>query len=448
MTSHKTAGLGSRDCREYLEHLQLHGVKLGLGNIRALLADLGDPQSAFPVVHIAGTNGKGSVSAMLASVLRRHGWRVGLYTSPHLVRVEERIRVGGRLIASADFCRLLGLIRRRTDKLLKDGRLAGHPTYFEVLTALALLYFRERRVEIAVLEVGLGGRYDATNVVTPVLSVITSIARDHEEYLGKGLARIAREKAGIIKPGVPVVCGVDKGVARGVIERRARAVRAPFRPVFGPRNGFRAARGESGHRFLYDSGRRVYILSPGLRGYHQGRNAAVAAAAAEVVSDVWKPLAPGLVIAGIETARWPGRLELVSRRPDLLLDGCHNEEGAQALSRYIRESVPGRPVLVFAAAADKPVRKMARLLFPLARRVILTRFPSPRALDPDRLRRMLPAYKSKTTVEADPEQAVRRAARAAGPKGTVIVAGSLFLVGAVKRFGPGLPRPPRRGLQF
>ena len=440
MKSHKSAGLASRDCREYLEHLQLHGIKLGLENIRALLADLGDPQDAFPAVHVAGTNGKGSVSAMLASVLSRHGLRVGLYTSPHLVRVEERVRVGNKLIGSADFCRLLNVLRGRIGRLLKDGRLASHPTYFEVLTALALLYFREQRVDIAVLEVGMGGRFDATNAVTPILSVITSIARDHEEYLGKGLARIAGEKAGIIKPGVPVVCGCEKGLARAVIERRARTVRAPVRAVFGPRNGFRAARSASGHRFLYDSGGGVYLLKPGLRGHHQGRNAAVAVAAAEAVSDVWKSLDPRKIAAGIDKTRWPGRLELVSRRPDVLLDGCHNEEGAQALARYVEESIPRRPVLVFAAAADKPVRKMAGLLFPLARRVILTRFPSPRALDPSRLRDILPSFKDKTSVEPDPLKAVREAVREAGPEGTVIVAGSLFLVGEVKRLWPRLGR--------
>ncbi|MBN2206334.1 MAG: bifunctional folylpolyglutamate synthase/dihydrofolate synthase [Candidatus Aminicenantes bacterium] len=440
MTSHKTAGLASKDCREYLEHLTLHGIKLGLDNIRTLLADLDDPQTGFPVVHVAGTNGKGSVSAMLASVLARHGYRVGLYTSPHLVRVEERIRVGDRLIGSADFCRLLSVLRRRIEKLLKAGRLTAHPTYFEVLTAVAFLYFRERPVDIAIFEVGMGGRFDATNVVTPILSVITSISRDHEEYLGKGIARIAGEKAGIIKPGVPVVCGVEAGLARAVIERRAKALRAPFRPVFGARNGFRAARSDAGYRFLYDSGRHVYLFRPGLRGRHQGWNAAVAAAAAEVVSDVWRPLAPGRIIVGLEKARWPGRLELVSRRPDVLLDGCHNEEGAKALARYIEESVPGAPFLVFAASADKPVRKMARLLFSPARRVVLTRFPSPRALDPARLRNLLPAFKAKMDVEPEPGTAVRRAVRAAGPKGTVIVAGSLFLVGEVKRLRLFSPR--------
>jgi dihydrofolate synthase/folylpolyglutamate synthase len=435
MTSHKSAGLTSRDCREYLERLQLHGIKLGLGNIRALLSDLGDPQDVFPIVHVAGTNGKGSVSAMLAAILARHGFKTGLYTSPHLVRVEERIRVGGKLINNADFCRLLGVLRRRIGRLLKTGRLTSHPTYFEVLTALGLLYFREASVDIAVLEVGLGGRFDATNAVTPLLSVITSISRDHEEYLGKGLARIAGEKAGIIKPGVPVVCGCEKGVARSVIERRARAVRAPFRAVFDRPSGFRAAKGEAGYRFLYDSGQRVYLFRPGLSGYHQGRNAAVAVAAAEIVSDAWRPLEPAGIVAGIERAHWPGRLELVSRRPDVLLDGCHNEEGAAALARYLGDFVPGRPVLVFAASADKPFQKMAALLFPSAARIILTRFPSARALDPARMREALRSVKAEMSVEPDPRQAVQEAVRLAGREGTVVVAGSLFLVGEVKRAG-------------
>jgi len=440
MKSRKSAGLSSRYCRDYLEHLQVHGIKLGLENIKTLLAALGDPHESYPSVHVAGTNGKGSVSAMLASALSVHGLRVGLYTSPHLVRVEERIRIGARLIGGPDFCRLLGVIRRRIGTLLKDGRLSAHPTYFEVLTAVALLYFRERRVDIAVLEVGMGGRFDATNVVTPIASVITSISRDHEEYLGKGLARIAREKAGVIKPRVPVVCGCDKGVARAVIERKARAARAPFRGVFDPPVRFRAVKTAAGYRFLYDSGREAYRFEPGLRGYHQGWNAAIAIAAAEAIAGTWKPLAPGKIVEGIERACWPGRLELVSRRPDVILDGCHNEEGARALARYIGDFVPGRPILVFAAAADKPVRKMADLLFPSARRVILTRFPSPRALDPAQMQRILPAFKANTAIEPDPMKAVRLAMVEAGRRGTVVVAGSLFLVGEVKRFRSRLKR--------
>lgn len=420
-------------CREFLDHLQVQGIKLGLGNIRVLLAELGDPQESFPSVHVAGTNGKGSVSAMLASILSRHGFRVGLYTSPHLVKVEERIRIADRLIDGADFCRLLNVIRRRIEKLLKNGRLSAHPTFFEVLTGLAFLYFREKGVDIAVLEVGMGGRFDATNIVTPLVSVITSIARDHEEYLGKGLRRIAREKAGIIKPGVPVVCGCEKGVARAVIGGRARALRAPLRGVFNFPGRFRAARTASGYHFQLDTGREVYRFSPALRGLHQGWNAALAVAAAETIADVWKPLVSGKIVAGIEGARWPGRLELVSRRPDVILDGCHNEEGAQALARYMRDFVPGRPVLVFAVARDKPVRKMADHLFPLARRIILTRFPSPRALDPYKISKMLPAFRKKLTVEPDPVKAVRRALTETGPQGTVVVAGSLFLVGEVKR---------------
>lgn len=433
MKSHKSAGLTSRSCRDYLEHLQLHGIKLGLDNINILLADLDQPQKAFPSVHIAGTNGKGSVSAMLANALSRHGFRVGLYTSPHLVRVEERIRIGERLISSADFCRLLSVIRHRIGALLREGRLSADPTYFEVLTALALLYFRERRVDIAVLEVGMGGRFDATNVVTPIASVITSISRDHEEYLGKGLARIAHEKAGIIKPGVPVVCGCEKGVARAVIERRARTLRAPFRGVFDHPVRFRAAKTAEGYEFLYDSGREVYRFSPGLRGFHQGRNAAIAVAAAEEIAGTWKPLVSGKIIEGIKSAHWPGRLELLSRRPQVLLDGCHNEEGAQALARYMKDFVAERPVLVFAAAADKPVKKMAGILFPSARRVILTRFSSPRALNPEIIKKSLPSFRRKLDVDPVPETALRRAIRDAGSKGTVIVAGSLFLVGEVKR---------------
>ena len=190
-------------CRAYLRDLQTFGIKLGLDSMRTVLDSFGNPHHAVPAVHVAGTNGKGSVCAMLAEILGGRGFKVGLYTSPHLVRVEERIRVGGRMIPERDFCRLAGTVKRRIERLLASGELEAHPTFFEVLTLIAFLYFRERGVDIAVLEVGMGGRFDATNVVTPLVSVLTSISRDHQEHLGRTVAEIAFEKAGIVKPGVP-----------------------------------------------------------------------------------------------------------------------------------------------------------------------------------------------------------------------------------------------------
>jgi len=412
-------------CREYLDHLERFGVKLGLENIRALLHHLGDPQRAFPSIHVAGTNGKGSVSAMLAEILRRNGLRIGLYTSPHLVRVEERIRIDGRLIPERDFRRLMGIIKN----------LQAPSTYFEVLTAAALLYFREKRVDCAVLEVGMGGRFDATNVVTPLVSVITTVSKDHMEYLGNTLAKIAFEKAGIIKPGVPVVSGVEAGPARAVVRRRAREENAPLIEVFGPETSFRPLGRGPREAFAYRVGDDFYRLSPGLRGAHQGRNAAVAAAVARVLDWPWRPLGKAAIEEGIREARWEGRLELVARRPSVYLDGAHNEAGAEALAAFIRAHCSRPPVLVFAMMKDKEIGRVARRLFPPARKVIVTTIPYKRAAQPGEIASRAPAFRRKIILEPDLGRAISEARRTAGPSGTVIVTGSLFLVGEAKKTG-------------
>ncbi|HYA48130.1 MAG TPA: Mur ligase family protein, partial [Burkholderiales bacterium] len=297
------------ECRDYLGHLQHFGIKLGLENIATLLGALGDPHRAFPSVHVAGTNGKGSVSAMLEEILRGHGFRTGLYTSPHLVCVEERIRVDGEAITPERFAALLERIRGTIDGLMAAGRLVYHPTFFEVLTALAFVHFAESGLDMAILEVGMGGRFDATNVVRPLVSVITTISKDHEKHLGSTLRQIAFEKAGIIKPGVQAVCGVAGGVALAEIRRVARERGAPVVRVFGPGTKFETRRSDGGFRFRYASGTDEYAYTPGLAGRHQGANAAVAIAAAEVLSRTWRPLRTARILRGIRGTRWPGRLE-------------------------------------------------------------------------------------------------------------------------------------------
>lgn len=422
-----------REGREYLRALERFGVKLGLDNIRALLGALGDPQRAFPSVHVAGTNGKGSVCAMLESILRAHGRRAGLYTSPHLVDVRERIRIGGRLIPRSDFARLLGRIRSTIEFLRSEGRLDAPPTYFEVLTTLAFLYFAEKKVDIAVLETGLGGRFDATNVVTPILSVITSIAKDHQEYLGRTLAAIAFEKAGIIKPGVPLVCGAAAGVAGRVIRQRARELGAAWLPVFGRGAALDEAKSPSGRRFRYELEGEMFEFSPGLRGTHQGVNGAVAIAAARALDRAWRPLDKKAIVRGIERAEWEGRLEAVSKRPLVLLDGAHNEDGARALAAYMRDDISGPLVLVFAMMRDKAIRRAAEILFPRPKKVILTSIPYPRASAPEEILAAAPRFRRKIIIEPVLAAALARAKREAGPRGTVLVAGSLFLVGEVKK---------------
>lgn len=419
--------------RRYLGRLERFGVKLGLENITTLAAALGDPQDRFPSIHVAGTNGKGSVAAMLAGALTAHGLRTGLYTSPHLARVEERIRIDGRAIAPRRFLGRLAELKGVVDGLMAEGRLSYHPTYFEVLTALAFVEFAEREVDVAVLEVGMGGRFDATNIVRPLVSVITTIAMDHEKYLGATLDQIAFEKAGIVKPGVPVVCGARGAAARRVIRGVARERRAPLVEVFGKGRSLEARPGRGGCRFVYRSERGRYAFTPGLAGLHQGANAAMAIAAAEVLSRVWKPLDKAKVLSAIRETRWEGRLETARTRPLVLLDGAHNVEGIKALAAHLRHVVRQRAVLIFAAMEDKDIRAMTRILFPLASAVVLTRVPYERSAPPEALLRAAPPFEGPIFLEPDTRRAVELALSISGGRSPVVVAGSLFLVGEIKR---------------
>ena len=420
-------------CRTYLRDLRRFGVKLGLDNIRVLLASFDDPQKAFPIVHVAGTNGKGSVCAMLAEILSRAGYKAGLYTSPHLVRLEERIRIGGQTIPERHLRRLLEKIKKQVEALSAEGRIEAPPTFFEVITIAALLYFRERNVDVAVLEVGMGGRFDATNVVVPLVSVITTISKDHMEYLGKTLAAIAFEKAGIIKPGVPVVSGLGRGPARSVVRRRAAEDGAPLIEIFGPGRSLQSGASARRPRFLFRTEGETYRFTPGLPGAHQGRNAAVAVLASRILDKTWKPVGKTAVEAGIERAVWEGRLEQIGRRPRVFLDGAHNEDGAAALARFIEEECPRPPVLVVAIMRDKAVSRIAGILFPLAKKAVLTTIPYERAARPEEILAKSPVFRRKLIIEPDHRKALALARRLAGPAGTVFVTGSLFLVGAVKK---------------
>jgi len=420
-------------CRDYLQKILESGVKFGLDNVRAVLSALGEPHQAYPSILVGGTNGKGSVCAMLAEILTLHGLRVGLYTSPHLVRVEERLRIAGKPIDGRSLCRLLTLFKTTVDTLIRNGQLAAPPTYFETLTCLAFLYFREKRVDAAVLEVGMGGRLDATNVVDPLASVITTISRDHKEYLGNTLARIAVEKAGIIKPGIPVICGPDGGIARDIIRKKAREAKAPFVEVFeGPRS-LSVGKTRRGYWFEFRWRGRLFRYSPRLPGRHQGRNAAVAIATALTLRGPWGILPKTTILRGIARAAWPGRLEAVGRRPLAILDGAHNEEGARAVAVYAQDFLPRPLTLVFAAMKDKDIPKLTRILFPLAQAIILTGLAMPRAATPEAVLRLAPRAAGPAIIEADPVRALRRARRITPPGGSILVTGSLFLVGEVKK---------------
>jgi dihydrofolate synthase/folylpolyglutamate synthase len=286
---------------------------------------------------------------------------------------------------------------------------------------------------MAVLEVGMGGRFDATNIVEPCVSVITTISGEHQKFLGESLSQIAFEKAGIVKPGIPVVCGVQQRKAYDTIKKRAEEVTAPFFGVFERKSRFSTRKEEESYSFKYRSHGEKYVFSPSLPGEHQGKNACVAIAAAEHLSTRWKRLDKKKIIEGIEGVKWDGRLEVISRNPLIILDGAHNVEGALVLKKYIKDFLSPPLILVFAMMRDKEIGKIAEILFPLAKKVILTRFPFFKSASPEEIEVHASAFQERIIIEPDPLKSLELAVRRAGSEGCVMVAGSLFLVGEIKK---------------
>ncbi|MGB9764681.1 MAG: bifunctional folylpolyglutamate synthase/dihydrofolate synthase [Candidatus Saccharicenans sp.] len=420
--------------KAYLERAQLFGIRLGLENISAVLESFDQPQESFPSIHVAGTNGKGSVCAMLAEIFKLHGYRTGLYTSPHLVDIRERIQVNGHMIPEKDFGHLLKEIEKQEKKLKKMGRLTGALTFFEILTVAAFLYFRQKKVELAVLEVGMGGRYDATNVVVPLTSVITTISYDHQQYLGRSLKQIALEKAGIIKEKIPCVCGVKNQPAIEVIKKKCQEQQAHLIEVFGEGRELLIENNFIRPRFIYKTGEQVYRYELSLPGYHQGENAAVAISTAEIIKKQGWPIKKSLIIKGLALTGWPGRLEVYSPNPLIIFDGCHNEDGARVVSQYLKTYIKRPVILVFAVMKDKNVKKIASYLFPLASRIILTRPPLERALEPAEIAFRVKKFHSKYFLEKNVPSAIKLALSLSAGQTPILIAGSLFLVGEAKKF--------------
>jgi dihydrofolate synthase/folylpolyglutamate synthase len=404
---------------EYLYALgnEIRTAKLGLERMELVAEAMGNPERRFRVVHVAGTNGKGSTSAMIAGGLRAAGHRVGLYTSPHLVEPLERMVIDGRAVTAAAFAEAFAEVHRVAEELLEAGKLEGHPTYFETVTLMAFWWFARQGVDWAVVEVGLGGRLDATNIVRPQLCVITAVDYDHEAWLGKSLEAIAFEKAGILKTGVAAVVAPQGVVARDVILRRAETVHAPVMEAA----GWPLAELEMdayGSRFVA-GGLRIDCPLAGAHQVENARTAAVALNALEVAQEG--------IREGIAAARWPGRLELVSRNPEIWLDGAHNPSGARALAAYIERFHAGRKVgLIYGAMRDKSVEEIAGVLFPLAETLILTAPNQARALRPEAMQEMEPH--GNVRVARDVGEALRMARGCE----VVFLTGSLYLVGEAR----------------
>lgn len=446
------------------ELAQTPSHKFDLAHMRVLLAELGHPENRFPTVLVAGTNGKGSTAATLASILQASGLKTGLYTSPHLVRINERIRLNGVPIDDDDFAMLHDVVDRTAERLVGEGDVPWHPSFFEMLTAMAFEYFAGSRPDMVVLEVGMGGRLDATNVVEPRLSIITDISLDHEKYLGETVAEIAREKAGIIRPGgivvtLPQLPEANDVIGNAILDAGARAVNAvPYVPPVSPGSASCLSSewtGDDGQKStvrnrypLEVMGTRIMVESP-LVGRHQLRNLALAIAAAEELHNQGTvQITPETIAKGIRETYWPGRFQVVPGAgddPEYVLDVAHNPAGAWALRSTLsaaypdledRDSGNGRKItMVFGVMRDKAMREIAEILFPIAEHVIVTHANNPRSASPDEIRQAAARVAAGIDIEdtEDVSTALERARKVAGANGLVVVTGSIYLVGEAMR---------------
>ncbi|MGI8567018.1 MAG: bifunctional folylpolyglutamate synthase/dihydrofolate synthase [Pyrinomonadaceae bacterium] len=408
-------------------------IKLGLTNTERLLDALGNPQRSFDGVQIAGTNGKGSTSAMLDAICRAAGINTGLYTSPHLISYTERIRTGGWEISEEDFAACVGEVRTAALRIKTES--GALPTFFEQLTAAALVAFRAAEVRLAILETGLGGRLDSTTAAHAETIAITPVSFDHEEYLGDTLAAIAAEKAAVIRPGVAaIIASSQPDEAREVITARCRE--CDVTPRFTTRDLKVVGTCRDGRLLVdFSTSQDVYQnVRLSLRGRHQMENASIAIEIAEHLRDKGFTISREATVEGLETAVHPGRLELLPITPPILLDGAHNVAGARALRAYLEEFIRSPITLVFGAMRDKDLATISALLFPAARKIILTRPDSPRAADRDTLERAVPLSVPSSAISFAPTviEAIARAREATPTDGLICITGSLYLIGEAK----------------
>jgi len=419
-----------QNCLKTIYGFRRFGIRLGLSTIKKILAGLGDPQDNFACIHVAGTNGKGSVASSLASILHHSGYKTGLYTSPHLVRFNERIQVNNRPITNEKVVASYSAVKNA-----HSGK--REPTFFEFTTAMAFFEFAAQKVDWAVIETGMGGRLDATNIINPELSIITNISLEHREYLGNTLAQIAAEKAGIIKKRTPLVTGIRQKKALAEIERMAAQKKAP---LFRLGTDFKVRRNQ-GQAFSYYGIENIWHnLQTALPGSYQVDNAALVLAACELIGKNNSAITLNNIQEGLTKNHWPGRLEIVSNNPLIILDGAHNLAAARNLAKFLAANFAGKAItLVIGILDDKPYKEMLKSLLTPVTRIILTRAKTDRALEPGKLYEVAKSQIPDVTIIPDVAQAIINAVETAPRHGAICIAGSLYVVGEAKEaFEKGL----------
>ncbi len=424
MTSPEVESLDMRyaEAVRFLYGLERFGILLGLDNIRALLDKIGNPQDRFRAIHVAGSNGKGSTCTFVNSMLMAAGYRTALYTSPHLNDFRERVRLNNRLLPREELVRAVATILPLYDP--------ERTTFFEFTTALAFLCIAEYDPDVAIIETGLGGRLDATNTVKPLVTVITDISREHEDYLGKGLAAVAGEKAGILKPGAPLVTGAGRKEAREVIIRKAAEVAIPVREFgkdyVGKRTGL--------HTFTYSSANLRLDLTLSMPGSHQVKNAATAVAVVEeLIAQGWA-IPESAISEGIGKARFPGRFELLRRSPDVIIDGAHTPEGMRLLKSTFRQVYPGiQPLLLLGMLYDKAYEELVKIIAPIASRVICIAPQGDRRLPPETLATVVRSMGIPASTALTIEDGYKKLEAHAGADDVILAAGSLYMIGPVRK---------------
>jgi dihydrofolate synthase/folylpolyglutamate synthase len=413
---------------DYLYGLEKFGMIFNLTQVERILNAIGDPHKEIQTIHIGGTNGKGSTAAMMGSILQKEGYRVGLYTSPHLIRFTERIKVNGKEIEEEEVAALAGWMRKEIEA---SGILPPF-TFFDFTTAMALHYFKQKLVDLAILEVGLGGRLDSTNVVDPLIAIITNIAKDHEEYLGKSILKIAQEKAGIIKKGRPLITAATQPLVLRLFSKVCQGKESPY---FRVGKEFRYVRAEDGDFDYEGLNRKLWGIHLNLKGFHQVINATTALGAMEVLEDLGYRVSTHAMIDGLKEVDWPGRLEMVSSSPRVILDGAHNPAGALVLKESLEKEFQYQNlILLIGIMKDKDIQSMLHLLAPLAHHIIFTKPHTDRAAAPSLLKKALGQNGKKAEIAEDLREAIERGLSLTQEEDLLCITGSLYTVGEARAY--------------